>query len=117
MSISSSSEIKQLVSAVARKLRLSRLISEIGFVVAVIFFAFAALLILSIPFEFVTSPWAFVGFGIFILGLFVYVWFKAWTSVDAQDAARYLDERAGLKDEVLSALWFCLLYTSDAADE
>ena len=106
MSISSSSEIKQLVSAVARKLRLSRLISEIGFVVAVIFFAFAALLVLSIPFEFVTSPWAFVGFGIFILGLFVYVWFKAWTSVDAQDAARYLDERAGLKDEVLSALWF-----------
>ena len=99
-------QIGQLVSNVARKLRLSRLISELGFAVAIIFFAFATLLVLSIPFEFVKSGWTVLGFGVFIVGLLAYVWVKAWTSIDAQDAARYLDEKAGLKDEMLSALWF-----------
>ncbi|MDA0237062.1 MAG: hypothetical protein O3B03_00970 [Proteobacteria bacterium] len=106
MPLSRPSEIKQLVSDVALKLRLTRLISELGFAVAVTFFAFAALLVLSIPFDLVKSGWAAIGLGGFISALLVYIWFKAWTSVDAQDAARYLDERAGLKDEVLSALWF-----------
>jgi hypothetical protein len=99
-------QIGELVSNVARKLRLSRLISELGFAVAIIFFAFATLLVLSIPFEFVKSGWTVLGFGVFIVGLLAYVWVKAWTSIDAQDAARYLDEKAGLKDEMLSALWF-----------
>ena len=81
-------QIGQLVSNVARKLRLSRLISELGFAVAIIFFAFATLLVLSIRFEFVKSGWTVLGFGVFIVGLLAYVWVKAWTSIDAQDAAR-----------------------------
>ena len=106
MKLSSRSEIKQLVSQVARNLKLNRTFSELGFVIATLLFACSGLLVLLIPFDFNALHWLFTLFGIAVVILLTAVCYRTWSSVSEYDAACFVDERAGLKDELLSAMWF-----------
>ena len=106
MTRQSPSELKQLVNQVARNLKLNRTLSEVGFVVATLLFACSALLVLLIPFDFAAFHWLFTVVGISFITLLSVICYRTWSSISEDDAACFVDERAGLKDELLSAMWF-----------
>ena len=106
MDMKSSSEISQLVSLVARNLKLNRFLDELGFIVATLLFACSGLLVLLMPLKFSVSQWVLSGIGISVVVLLVAIWYRAWSSICDGVAASFVDERLGLKDEVLSAVWF-----------
>ena len=106
MDMKSSSEISQLVSRVARNLKLNRFLDELGFIVATLLFACSGLLVLLMPLKFSVSQWVLSGIGISVVVLLVAIWYRAWSSIGDGEAASFVDERVGLKDEVLSAMWF-----------
>ena len=106
MTRQSPSELKQLVNQVARNLKLNRTLSEVGFVIATLLFACSALLVLLIPFDFAAFHWLFTVVGISFITLLSVICYRTWSSISEDDAACFVDERAGLKDELLSAMWF-----------
>jgi hypothetical protein len=106
MTLKSRSELKQLISHVARNLKLNRTLSEAGFVIATLLFACSGLLVLLIPFDFDASHWLFTLVGIAMVILLAVVCYRTWSSVSDYEAACFVDERVGLKDELLSAMWF-----------
>jgi hypothetical protein len=106
MTRQSPSELKQLVNQVARNLKLNRTLSEVGFVIATLLFACSGLLVLLIPFDFAAFHWLFTVVGISFITLLAAVCYRTWSSISEDDAACFVDERAGLKDELLSAMWF-----------
>ena len=106
MTRQSPSELKQLVNQVARNLKLNRTLSEVGFVIATLLFACSALLVLLIPFDFAAYHWLFTVVGISFITLLSVICYRTWSSISEDDAACFVDERAGLKDELLSAMWF-----------
>ena len=106
MTRQSPSELKQLVNQVARNLKLNRTLSEVGFVIATLLFACSGLLVLLIPFDFAAFHWLFTVVGISFITLLAVICYRTWSSISDDDAACFVDERAGLKDELLSAMWF-----------
>ena len=100
------SELKQLVSRVELNLKLNTSLSELGFALSTLLFACSGLLVLLMSLDLNVSGGIFACVGILGIILLVTVWYRTWSSIGDDDAARFVDERAGLKDELLSAMWF-----------
>ena len=106
MSSSYKLQIKQLVHRVSLGLKLRRSITELGFGLAICFFACSGLLVLLLPFDIDLSRLESLGIGAVVVVVLGCLCIRAWCSVEDKDAARYLDTRKDLKDEFQSALWF-----------
>ena len=106
MSSSYKLQIKQLVHRVSLRLKLRRSITELGFGLAICFFACSGLLVLLLPFDIDLSRLESLGIGAVVVVVLGCLCIRAWCSVEDKDAARYLDTRKDLKDEFQSALWF-----------
>ena len=109
MSSSYKVQVKQPVQRVSLRLKLRRSITELGFGLAICFFACSGLLVLLLPFDIDLSRLESLVIGGVILILLGWLWIRAWCSVEDKDAARYLDTRKDLKDAFQSALWFIAL--------
>lgn len=106
MRLNSRPKINQLVTHVARNLKLNRALGELGFVLATLLFACSGLLVLLLPFNFNVSEWHLIGIIVSIIVVLVAVLYRSWSIINDVDAAEFADERLGLKDELRSAMWF-----------
>src|SRR5438094_957105 len=97
--------ILQLVASVGRRIRAHRLSGDIARGLSIVFIALVALKAWDLVFP-LTGRTVATGGAIAAVFLIAYIGSRASGSGTLHEAAASIDERAGLHDEIRTAVWF-----------